>query len=253
MKDVVVITGAAQGLGACIAKALLANGFCVAITDISEKDAVATAKRLSSGSDNDDNSGDVAGFKLDVTQKSDFEQTLAAVEAHFGQVNGLVNNAALTLTTPVMEVTAEEFDNVLNVNLRGTLFGCQVFGAYLAQKGYGRIVNIASLAGQNGGAAAGVHYSSSKGGILTMTKVFAGNLAANGVTVNAIAPGPMDLPIVHELVPPEKLEHLLENVIPVKALGSPDFVGGIVAQLMQRDAFGVTGATWDINGGLFMR
>lgn len=246
MKDVIVITGAGQGLGECIAKALVASGSYVAITDVNEEMAVAAANQLSS-------SGNAAGFKLDVTKKADFEQALKSIEARFGQVSGLVNNAALTLTTPVMDVTAEEFDNVLNVNLRGTLFGCQVFGAYFAEKGYGRIVNIASLAGQNGGAAAGVHYASSKGGILTMTKVFASHLAAHGVTVNAIAPGPMDLPIVHQLVSPEKLEHLLENVIPVKALGSPDFIGSIVAQLVHRDAFGVTGATWDINGGLFMR
>jgi len=247
MKDVIVITGAGQGLGECIAKALIANGFSVAITDVSKDKAVEAASRLSS------DSKVAAGFKLDVTQKADFEQALVDVEAHFGQVQGLVNNAALTLTTPVMDVTAEEFSNVLNVNLRGTLFGCQVFGAYFADKNYGRIVNMASLAGQNGGAAAGVHYASSKGGIITMTKVFASNLAAKGVTVNAVAPGPMDLPIVHQLVSPEKLEHLLENVIPVKALGSPDFIGSMVSQLVDRDAFGVTGATWDANGGLSMR
>lgn len=110
-------------------------------------------------------------------------------------------------------------------------------------KGYGRIINMASLAGQNGGAAASVYYASSKGGILTITKVFASNLAANGVTVNAVALGSIDLPIVYELVAPEKLQHLLQQVIPVKALGSPSFIGNVVAQLLQRDAFGVTGAT----------
>nr|WP_313974265.1 SDR family NAD(P)-dependent oxidoreductase [uncultured Psychrobacter sp.] len=248
MKDVIVITGAGQGLGEFIAKALISNGFRVAVTDINEDNAVEVARRLSG---NDD--AIAAGFKLDVMHKADFVKALTDIEAHFGQVHGLVNNAALTLTTPVMEVTAEEFDKVLNVNLRGTLFGCQVFGEYLADKGYGRIVNMASLAGQNGGAAAGVHYASSKGGILTMTKVFASNLAAKGVTVNAVAPGPMDLPIVHELVSPERLAHLLENVIPVKALGSPDFIGSMVSQLVDRNAFGVTGATWDANGGLSMR
>lgn len=247
MKDIIVITGAAQGLGLCIAKALLANDFRVVITDIDKAQAEATAAQL-------DGSGKQAlGLKLDVTQKSDFERVLSRVESQFSHVHGLVNNAALTLTTPVMEISGEEFDQVLAVNLRGTLFGCQVFGAYLADKGYGRIVNIASLAGQNGGAAAGVHYASSKGGILTMTKVFANTLAGNGVTVNAVAPGPMDLPIVHELVAPEKLQYLIDNVIPVNALGNPDFVGTIVAQLLGREAYGVTGAAWDINGGLYMR
>jgi 3-oxoacyl-[acyl-carrier protein] reductase len=247
MKDVIVITGAGQGLGEHIAKALITSGFRVAITDVDKDKADAAATRLSNSSNI------AAGFKLDVTQKSDFVQALIDIDTYFGQVNGLVNNAALTLTTPVMDVTGDEFDKVLNVNLRGTLFGCQVFGAYFADNNYGRIVNMASLAGQNGGAAAGVHYAASKGGILTMTKVFASNLAAKGVTVNAVAPGPIDLPIVHKLVPPERLAHLLENVIPVKTLGSPDFIGSVVAQLVDRNAFGVTGATWDINGGLYMR
>lgn len=247
MKDVVVITGAGQGLGECIAKALIASDFRVVLTDIDEQNVVETANRL-------DSSGESAiGLALDVTKKAAFKNALDQVKQHFGQVNGLVNNAALTLTTPVMDVSEEEFDRVIAVNLRGTLFGCQVFGQYFSDQQYGRIVNIASLAGQNGGAAAGVHYASSKGGIITMTKVFAGNLATNGVTVNAIAPGPMDLPIVHELVPAEKLAHLLENVIPVKALGSPDFVGRVVAQLMDREAFAVTGTTWDLNSGLYMR
>lgn len=247
MRNVVVITGSAQGLGEGIARVLVEKGNAVVITDINEDKAKETALSI------DANGKMAIGFKLDVTQKNDFEHVLAAAIAHFGGVTGLVNNAALTLTTPVMQVSAEEFDRVIQVNLRGTLFGCQVMGAYFAEQQYGRIVNIASMAGQNGGAAAGVHYAASKGGVITMTKVFASHLAASGVTVNAISPGPMDLPIVRELVPPQKLAHLLENVIPVKTLGSPSFVGEIVAQLMSREAIGVTGATWDINGGIYMR
>lgn len=247
MSDIVVITGAAQGLGAAIAQALLAADFRVVVTDVDKAAAQDCANRL-------DASGQQAlGLKLDVLHKTDFEKVLTTVEKTWGQVTGLVNNAAMTLTTPVMTVTAEEFDQVLQINLRGTLFGCQVFGQYFADRNYGRIVNIASLAGQNGGAAAGVHYAASKGGVVTMTKVFAGNLAAQGVTVNAIAPGPLDLPIVHDIVPKERLDHIIHHVIPVKALGSPDFIGQTVAQLMHREAASVTGATWDINGGIYMR
>lgn len=122
----------------------------------------------------------------------------------------------------------------------------------MAAKGYGRIINMSSLAGQNGGTSTGAHYAASKGGILTLTKVFAKELASRGVTVNAIAPGPIDSPMVKALVPEELMPALL-SAIPVGQLGEADFVGEMVVQLARPEAVFVTGTTWDINGGLFMR
>jgi 3-oxoacyl-[acyl-carrier protein] reductase len=113
-------------------------------------------------------------------------------------------------------------------------------------------VNIASLAGQNGGTATGAHYAASKGGIITLTKVFARDLAPFGVTVNAVAPGPLDLPSVRALVPSDKLDALVAG-IPARHLGDPAFVAAMVVQLASPAAAFTTGATWDVNGGLFMR
>jgi 3-oxoacyl-[acyl-carrier protein] reductase len=127
-----------------------------------------------------------------------------------------------------------------------------VFGSYLAARGYGRIINMASLAGQNGGTATGAHYAASKGAIITLTKIFAKELAASGVTVNAIAPGPIESPAVRAAVPPERLEKLIE-AIPVKQLGNAAFIGKLIVQLASEDAYFTTGATWDVNGGIFMR
>jgi 3-oxoacyl-[acyl-carrier protein] reductase len=141
---------------------------------------------------------------------------------------------------------------VLAVNAGGTFTGCQIFGRYFKTRGYGRIVNVASLAGQNGGTSTGAHYAASKGAILTLTRVFARELAAFGVTVNAVAPGPLDLPSVHRLVPADRLAAVIDS-IPVKTLGDAAFVADIVARLAARDAGYATGATWDINGGLLMR
>lgn len=246
MTHVALVTGAAQGLGRVIAERLHGAGYKVALGDIAVAQAEAAAAEL-------DPTGETAlALKLDVSSKADFEAALAAVTARWGGLNVAVNNAAITPTTPVMQITPEEFDRTLSVNLRGTFLGCQVLGAALAKAGYGRIINLASLAGQNGGTASGAHYAASKGAILTLTKIFARELAAANVTVNAVAPGPMELPSVRAAVPPERLEKLIE-MIPVKRLGNPRFVADIVVQLASPEADFVTGAAWDINGGIFMR
>lgn len=246
MNQVALVTGAAQGLGNIIARRLHAAGYKLVLTDLTEEMARTAAAEL-------DASGDtVLPLSLDVMQKPAFEAALAAVRARWGALHVAVNNAAITPTTPVMQITPEEFDKVLAINLRGTFLGCQVFGAAMGEAGYGRLINVASLAGQNGGTASGAHYAASKGGILTLTKIFARELAAAGVTVNAIAPGPMELPSVRAAVPPERLEKLIE-MIPVKRLGNPEFVAGLVVQLASAEADFATGAAWDVNGGIFMR
>ncbi|MBE7374302.1 SDR family NAD(P)-dependent oxidoreductase [Pseudomonas lopnurensis] len=246
MSQIALVTGAAQGLGNAIAGRLFAAGYAVVVSDLSLVGAQAAAAEL-------DPSGErVLAVKLDVASKADFEAALAATLARFGALHVAVNNAAMTLATPVMQISPEEFDRVLLTNTRGTFVGCQVLGAHMAANGYGRIVNLASLAGQNGGTSTGAHYAASKGAIVTLTKIFARELAASGVTVNAIAPGPIDSPMVHAVVPADRLESLIQN-IPVKRLGDADFIGDLVVQLARPEAYFATGATWDVNGGLYLR
>lgn len=246
MKDVVMVTGAGSGLGESIAALLLETGYRVVFADLS-RDAAERAVQRSGASP-----AEALHITLDVREKSDFQSALSQIQGHFGQLHALVNNAALTLTTPVMDIEPEEFDRVISTNLRGTFLGCQVIGKYFSEQQYGRIVNMASLAGQNGGTASGAHYASSKGGIITLSKVFARALSASNVTVNAIAPGPVDSPAVHALVPADKMDVLL-RMIPVGRLGNPAFIASMVAMLISRQAESVTGATWDANGGIYMR
>lgn len=246
MSGVAVVTGAGKGLGAAIATRLHTDGMSVVLADIDVEAATETASRL-----NVAGSAAVAA-EIDVREKGSFLSVLASTVDRFGPVDVLVNNAGLSKPGAVMDISPEEFLAVVNVNLTGAFIGCQVFGAHFAENGYGRIVNIASLAGQNGGTATGAHYASAKGGVATLTKVFARDLASSGVTVNAVSPGPLDLPIVRETVPAEKLAGIL-STIPVGQLGSPEFVADAVALLASRGASSVTGACWDINGGLFMR
>ncbi|SEJ18799.1 3-oxoacyl-[acyl-carrier protein] reductase [Pseudomonas linyingensis] len=243
---VALVTGAAQGLGNRIAARLLAAGYRVVLTDRSLPAAETAARAM-------DASGErVMSLALDVGRKADFEAALAAVLERWGDLQVLVNNAAVTRATPLMEISPEEFAEVVNINLGGTFSGCQVIGRHMADRGYGRIVNMASLAGQNGGTSTGAHYAASKGAIVTLTKVFAKELAGQGVTVNAIAPGPIDSPMVKALVPEERLPGLL-GAIPVGRLGDADFIGDMVVQLARPEAYFTTGTTLDINGGLFMR
>lgn len=243
---VVLVTGAAGGLGAVIATRFHAAGYRVAIADIMFDAAAALARDL--GIDG----STACALSLDVTSKADFESARDALLARWGRIDVLVNNAGASKVVPVMEITADQFDQVINVNLRSVLFGCQVIGHHMTTTGAGRIVNIASLAGQNGGSATGAHYAAAKGGVITLTKVFARDLAAAGVTVNAISPGPMDLPIVHESVPADKLKAVIAN-IPVGRLGSADYVADMAVMLAAENAHFANGACWDVNGGLFMR
>lgn len=245
MKQVVLVTGVASGLGNVIAEHFAGQGHQV-ILSASTLEKAENAKKNSRFLEN------IFPLKLDISVETDFHKAVECIRQQFNQLDVLINNATVTKATPVLEISAADFDWITQVNQRGTFQACQIIGKYMAEQGYGRIINIASLAGQNGGTATGAHYAASKGAIVTLTKIFAKEFAAKGVTVNAVAPGPMESPIVHSVVPDEKIEQFIQN-IPVKALGSMEFIAETCALLASPNAHFVTGATWDINGGLFMR
>lgn len=245
-ESVALVTGGASGLGAAIVRRLHAGGHRVAIVDLD----VETGGRLAAELDA---SGRTArAYETDVSDRAALVELLGQVLGDLGGLHVVVNNAARTRATPLMAIEPDELESVLRVNLGGTFFACQVFGAHLAEQGYGRIVNLASLAGQNGGTATGGHYASSKGAVISATKVFARELASSGVTVNAVSPGPLDSPMVRSVVGEDDLAGFTDN-IPVGRLGSMSFIGEMVALLSSPEAAFVTGATWDANGGLYVR
>ncbi|GAB3393127.1 SDR family oxidoreductase [Amycolatopsis echigonensis] len=237
-----MVTGGANGLGEAIVRQLHAEGYRVAIADVDGEAAEKLAASL----------GNCHGYPVDVRDRAALAQLKDDVVRDFGSVQVLVNNAARTQARPLMEITPEDLDAVLAVNFTGTFTACQIFGAYFAERGYGRIVNMASLAGQNGGTATGGHYASSKGAIMSATKVFARELAPRGVTVNAVSPGPQDSPMVRSIVGEDNLEAFTKN-IPVGRLGDPAFIARMVSLLASPGAASVTGACWDANGGLYLR
>lgn len=243
--DVALVTGAARGLGVAIAEALHGAGMRVIVADIALDGAGDVARSL-------DPSGATArAVALDVRDKQAFVDVLAAAE-DWGGIDVLVNNAALAFTTPAMDISGDEFDAVVAVNLRGPFFASQVIGAQMRDRGYGRIINIASQAGQMGGTVTGGHYAASKAGVIGLTKFFAREFSGTGVTVNAVSPGPIDLPTVRAGVPAEKLA-ALEASMPARRLGRPQEIADTVALLASRSMGFVTGATWDLNGGTLMR
>ncbi|MFS2125920.1 SDR family NAD(P)-dependent oxidoreductase [Pseudomonas sp. Pseusp97] len=246
MQRVALVTGAARGLGEVIARRLHAAGLRVALADLNEEAVQRLADEL------DPEGRTAVGLKLDAREKADFERARDLLAERWGGTDILVNNAGMSKVAALMDISPEDFDASMAVNLRGTFVACQVFGTHFATRGFGRIVNIASLAGQNGGTATGGHYAAAKGGVATLTKVFARELSGQGVTVNAISPGPLDLPVVYESVAPERLEQILKT-IPAGRLGDPTFIADSVLLLCAENAGSVTGACWDINGGLFMR
>lgn len=240
-----VVTGGAQGLGAVIARALVAEGYRVVIADVNNEAASALVQEL--GEER------CSALSLDVSSDHAVESALDTIQARWGVPYLWVNNAAIMKAQSVLDIDVETFDRVMAVNLRGTFLCSQRFARrLLAADSKGRIVNIGSLAGQNGGAATGAHYAASKGGIHTLTKVFARDLARFGITVNTIAPGPLDLPSVVATIGADKLPALLAN-LPTGQLGNPYTVARMVVELAREDANGLTGATIDINSGLYLR
>jgi 3-oxoacyl-[acyl-carrier protein] reductase len=197
-----VVTGAGQGIGAAVAADLHARGHQVAILDVDAEKASVTAEKIGA-----------AAFAADVRDPAAVREALDAVRARFGTPEILVNNAARTVPRPLWEIELDEWDDVLATNLRSVFLLTRELAPAMRERGWGRIVNMASLAGQQGGLVAGAHYASSKAGILVLTKIFAKELASSGVTVNAIAPAATRTPAMDGMEPSQL--RAAEAAIPV--------------------------------------
>jgi 3-oxoacyl-[acyl-carrier protein] reductase len=242
---VALVTGAAQGIGAVVAETLHRGGAKVAVADVQVDAATQRSAAI------DPTSTRALPVEVDVRSRESVARAFETAEAALGPIDILVNNAAITAQGSVWEIEPDDWDDVLTVNLRGTLLCCQIAGPAMAGRGFGRIVNLASLAGQQGGTVAGAHYAASKAGVLVLTKILAKELAGKGVTVNAVVPAAIRGPVM-DTVPADRLA-ALESTIPVGRFGEAREVAALVEFLCSADAGYITGAALDINGGLGMR
>lgn len=266
-----LVTGAARGIGRAVAAALLDAGHRVALLDLDGEAAAAAAAELErdlartdaardeaaepghrAARDEPARSGDrTLALAADVRDPAQIDAALAELEARWGLPAILVNNAARTVARPVLEIPLDEWDAVLETNLRSCVQLCQRCAPAMRAVGWGRIVNMASLAGQQGGVTGGAHYAASKAGMIVLTKVLARELAPAGVTVNAVAPAAILTPVM-EALGDERIAELAAG-IPLGRVGTSEEVASLVAYLCTPAAGFVTGTTVDVNGGLSMR
>jgi len=240
----VLVTGAGRGVGEEIARLFHASGARVAVSDVDGDSARRVADAL------DPTGASAMSLTLDVRRKEAFESARDRICAAWGRTDILINNAGHAKRTPVQEITPEEFDDIVAVNMRGVFLSCQVFSEHMRANGHGRIVNVTSLGGQNGGTVASAHYCAAKAGATMLSKYFAQQLAGSGVTVNAIAPGPIST--AKGRLSQEQIDRI-EKLVPIGRFCEASEVATAAALLAADEGGFFVGATLDLNGGLFMR
>lgn len=242
---VALVTGARRGMGKSHALVLAAQGAKVVVTDIDLDECKKVAEEIKSSG------GEAMALKMDVSNKAEVDQVFDEAIKQFGRLDILVNNAGIYSPMSFMDMSEEEFNETININLKGEFLCAQRAAKEMAKNNWGRIINIASIAsGQVGvGIAGGAHYTASKGGIIGMSETLAIELAPLGINVNVIAPGAIDTPMVQAAqIPKEAMDGLLARV-PLKRIGKPEEVSAMVVFLSSEEASYVTGATLHVDGG----
>jgi 3-oxoacyl-[acyl-carrier protein] reductase len=239
-----LVTGASRGIGRAIALRLAAEGASVAINYAGN-----TAKAEETKAAIEAAGGKAALFQADVSDSAQVEQMVAAVTEAFGTIDILVNNAGITRDGLLMRMKEEDFDAVLDTNLKGIFHVTKAVSKLMMKKRAGRIVNMASVVGIMGNAGQ-TNYAAAKAGVIGFTKSAAREFAARGITVNAVAPGFIATDMTAAM--PEKAKEAPLAAIPLRRMGEPEDVANAVAFLVSDQASYITGQVVKVDGGMVM-
>jgi NAD(P)-dependent dehydrogenase (short-subunit alcohol dehydrogenase family) len=242
-----LITGAAspRGIGRATADRLALGGWSVAILDLDPDAAKRAAAEVA-----DAHSVPTLGVAADISDEDAVESAVTAVESALPPIIGLANVAGVSSPIDFLDVTTAEWDRVFNVNMRGTYFVTRRVVPAMIAAGVGRIVSVSSISAQRGGGIySKVPYSASKAAVIGFTRALAREMGPHGITVNAVAPGPIDTDIMGGTLTDERKAQMSAD-IPLGRVGTADEVAALLTFLMGEDAGYITAATYDINGGL---
>jgi NAD(P)-dependent dehydrogenase (short-subunit alcohol dehydrogenase family) len=232
-------------MGLAVALKLAALGANIAVNDIDPTRAASAAAKIESAG------GRAIALPADITSKNEVHQMVGKAVETFGGVHILINNAGILYPTSVATMDEDEWDRVINVNLKGTFLCAQAVLAPMKKAGWGRIVNFSSTAGKNVSTVGGAHYTASKAGVLGFTRHLAKEVAADGITVNSVCPGLIDTEMIRVTIDETSMQAYADG-FPIPRLGQPEEVADLVAFLASDQAAYITGASLDINGGDLM-
>jgi NAD(P)-dependent dehydrogenase (short-subunit alcohol dehydrogenase family) len=236
-----VVTGGGRGIGRAVVERLLAGGAAVAIWDVEERTAAEAANQLRS-------QGDVFALAVDVGDERAVENARDQIMTRLGKIDILVNNAGINgVNARVVDYPVDQWDAVMRVNLRSQFLCCRAVVPGMIERNYGRIANVASIAGKEGNPNASA-YSASKGGIIALTKSLGKELAGYDIAVNAIAPVTADTPMVRQQVSKEHLAYMLSR-IPRARMVTVEEISATIAFMVSEECSFTTGFTFDISGG----
>jgi NAD(P)-dependent dehydrogenase (short-subunit alcohol dehydrogenase family) len=233
-----LVTGAGSGIGEVIATRLAAAGARVVVADINEASAQSVAEKIGGGA---------FALSVDITNVEQVEVAVTRVIQTAGSLEIVVNNAGIAgRAAPIWEQTDADWHRVMNLNINAPFYLCRAVLPHMRARGYGRIVNIASIAGKEGNPNM-VAYSASKAAIIGLTKSIAKEVATDGICINAVAPAVIRTKLLEQLTPAQ-VDYMVQR-IPMKRTGLPEEVAAVVHFLSSRDCSFVTGQCYDVSGG----